>query len=876
MPNPGPTSVPVVIGEGNDIVNGQLRETKRRKGIGKKKDSAGRKRQQIKFPLDYQDSIPQISTEQDYHILFANIAAAEDVDGISLLGDTFNLPRREVINTYLNSYFTRYHPHLPFLHIPTFISTLPTTPPPLLLSVLSLGALLSHARDEAVVLHIASKVLVSHFLSRRGDFDSRQCPLWAMQTTLLNMIFGSWSGDAKALEWTCSIKSLLGNLVSGSRYALRLRTEKWERERLDESDGMGAEGGSRRRVPSWDEWIDEEGCRRTYFAVYVFFGLLTLVFNHPNSMSGDELDEFELPCEEEIWAAPRDVVEKFWADSAASGETQAQTSTSTSTLPGDSNASGDADKNDNGEDDDENDDDEVEEDLLHPPTVQAAHDAFFRGEKLRYSPFATRIMINVLFYEVWNHKRTIVSLQDVVTEFKLRLALDGWESSLRAKIIEEDKKSRERALLLGNAVPDDGARPPHPLLANSLAVYRTARIRLVVDLKPLQEALRYHSPYEIAASMTVARDLVKRDTVSIMEGVVRECCEGMEEVVQMFGRASTPPPSSRNLMTGAQSRRTSASSSPSPSSSSSGSTTPAAPTTNPPQTSTTTNTTFSCGLTPVCATPRPRLTLSPAIKSIWGVEHPLCIIDMLVILTLWLYRLENAGQTVFLSNSTGPDVEPEPDASEFEIALYQRVRNLFGGIDEEAGRARSPAELSAAVARIWGEVLDPEDLDSLSVEAGDDVDVDGESAANATIWGIEKIIGESFKLHSQALIGYLDDMSYVSATAGVGGEVPPLEQQEQHRLGGSEGGATPTQTNTQMVCTEPECRDSTPLASSAVPPATSGVSFGPQLPTSGDATTTTTSSTAAATATSANTSGGRQSIEHLRGARGLPSVGTAY
>ncbi|KAI5299532.1 hypothetical protein KEM56_003168 [Ascosphaera pollenicola] len=426
--------------------------------------------------------MPQIATEQDYHIFFANIAAADDADGIPILSDTFNLPRREAINAYLTSYFTHYHPHLPFLHIPTFISTLPTTPPALLLAVLSLGALIRHARDEAVVLHIASKVLVSHFLSRRGDFDSRQCPLWAMQSTLLNMIFGSWSGDAQALEWTCSIKSLLGNLVSGSRYALRLRIEKWERERVDESE----KSANAKRMPNWEEWIDQEGCRRTYFAVYVFFGMLTLVFNHPNSMSGDELDELELPCEEEIWAAPKEVVEKFWLDAS----TPEPAPLRESDADGDGREDGD-------------DDDEVEGDLLHPPTVRAAHDALFRGEKIRYSPFATRIMINVLFYEVWNHRRTIVALQDVVTEFKLRLALDGWESSLRAKIIEEDRKTHERKQALGVTTVDDRAHPPHPLLANSLAVYRIARIRLAVDLKPLQEALRYHSPYEIAASIAM-------------------------------------------------------------------------------------------------------------------------------------------------------------------------------------------------------------------------------------------------------------------------------------------------------------------------------------------------------------------------------------
>ena len=62
------------------------------------------------------------------------------------------------------------------------------------------------------MLHIGSKVLVSQFLQNKENFSSRKCPLWTMQSTLLNMIFASWSGDAKGLEWACSIKSLLANV----------------------------------------------------------------------------------------------------------------------------------------------------------------------------------------------------------------------------------------------------------------------------------------------------------------------------------------------------------------------------------------------------------------------------------------------------------------------------------------------------------------------------------------------------------------------------------------------------------------------------------------------------------------------------------------
>ena len=63
-------------------------------------------------------------------------------------------------------------------------------------------------------------------------------------------------------------------------------------------------------------------------------------------------------------------------------------------------------------------------------TFREAHDSLFQGESARYSAFATRVMINALFLEVWYHKRSPEALQDVVTEYKLRLALETWEKSL--------------------------------------------------------------------------------------------------------------------------------------------------------------------------------------------------------------------------------------------------------------------------------------------------------------------------------------------------------------------------------------------------------------------------------------------------------------
>ena len=327
-------------------------------------------------------------------------------------------------------------------------------------------------------------------------------------------------------------------MVAGNRYELQLRTESREG-----------------RHPTHAEWIEDEGCRRTYYAVYIFFGLLTLTYNHTPAISFNEFEMLPLPSSESLWNLEHSD-EESWRESLAASMIT---------------------------------------------TVREAHDSLFQGEAARYSAFATRVMINALFLEVWYHKRSFEALQDVVTEYKLRLALETWEKSLELCFPE--------TIVVQLSAPHKG----HPLIFNALAVYRNTRARLEVDLKSIQEAIRYHDSYEVAAAMTNARDNVKRSQEMIK--VIEECFDCIEIVatqgIKWVGRT--------------------------------------------------------------CATN-------------WSVEHPLCGLDLMVILSLWLYRLEH-------------DEEP---ATEEELAMYNKVRNLFD--DDSLDVIGS--KLSSTVARLWGSMLD--------------------------------------------------------------------------------------------------------------------------------------------------------------------------
>ncbi|GAB1320134.1 Transcriptional regulator form adherence 5 [Madurella fahalii] len=511
---------------------------------------------------------PQVINDEERNMILDNIRSSDSEHAIP---EGFRVPSLSSLNRYLATYFGLFHHHLPFLHPASFEPT--RVSPALLLAVLSIGALYAFDQEPAYTLHIGSKVLVNQFLQNKENFSSRKCPLWTMQSSLLNMIFASWSGDPKGLEWACSIKSLLANMVAGNRYELKLRQE-------------AREG----RPPTRAEWVEDEGCRRTYYAVYIFFGLLTLTYNHTPAISFNEFEDLQLPSTEALWNLR--VADDAWQDHLK---------------------------------------------VSPSVTFMEAHDNLFQGETLKYSAFATRVMINALFLEVWYHKRSPEALQDVVTEYKLRLALETWEKSL--DLCEPEVFS----------VPLSAPHKGHPLIFNAKAMFRNARARLEVDLKTVQEALRYHDSYEVAAAMSNARDRVKRS--SEMLKVIQECYNCIETAVLQGVRwvARTSP----------------------------------------------TN---------------------------WSIEHPLCGMDLMIILSLWLYRLEH-------------DEEP---ATEDELVMYNRVRQLFDKDLDEA----YVTHLSSVVARLWGSMLD-----------------------EVVVWGITRLMGESFRLHSQALVGYVDDIAASSSVS---------------------------------------------------------------------------------------------------------------
>jgi hypothetical protein len=209
------------------------------------------------------------------------------------------------------------------------------------------------------------------------------------------------------------------------------------------------------------------------------------------------------------------------------------------------------------------------------------------------------VVINALFLEVWYHTRSPGALQDVVTEYKLRLALETWEKSLEL--------CQPETVVVQLSAPQKG----HPLIFNAMAMYRNTRARLLVDLKKVQEALRYHDSFEVAAAMTNSHVERSKEMLNVIQA-----CFDCIEVAALQGIRWVARTSATN----------------------------------------------------------------------WSIEHPLCGMDLIVILSLWLWRIEH-------------DDEP---ADEDEKIMYQKLRGLF---DEDTVEGYGQ-KLSATVAKLWGSMID--------------------------------------------------------------------------------------------------------------------------------------------------------------------------
>ena len=263
--------------------------------------------------------------------LLSNISLSEEKrdDIKSLLDDTWahsklnnpskiekdaqRLPRLEIFNVLLKSYFHNFHPSHPILHLPSFLvgkdqkySGLEQKKDILIYAMCCAGAFKHTARP---IQEYASGM--QELLRRTFNYHFEKDPrnlrsLQSMQAIHLAIYVGGWSGNGWASEHAQALCGQLDTMLRCSGWLDGQRGE-W----LDEELREVAPGDETER---WHRFIEREEKKRLICAQYTIESQLGAFTRSRISMMWSELN-MPMPCEDDLWRAESaESWAKLWND----------------------------------------------------------------------------------------------------------------------------------------------------------------------------------------------------------------------------------------------------------------------------------------------------------------------------------------------------------------------------------------------------------------------------------------------------------------------------------------------------------------------------------------------------------------------------------
>ena len=259
------------------------------------------------------------------------------------------LPSTYDLQRYVAAYIQYFHPHLPFLHIPSlsfdspaFTSSLRASSGhlacgqstivggggSLILAMAAIGALYEYDFSASKELFEMAKKMIHLYLDERRKADmsaavngnhgpnesyAQNTPLWLVQAMLLNVIYGHNCGDKTAagiasthcaalvsLARAADLTKPLPGFHSGNETIPHIKREDAQMGR-DEYNGTGSYGMLDAQN-EWHYWKLGEERKRTLYAVFILSSLLVSAYNHAPALMNSEIG-LDLPCDEGLWAA---------------------------------------------------------------------------------------------------------------------------------------------------------------------------------------------------------------------------------------------------------------------------------------------------------------------------------------------------------------------------------------------------------------------------------------------------------------------------------------------------------------------------------------------------------------------------------------------
>ncbi|RMZ76828.1 hypothetical protein DV738_g4756, partial [Chaetothyriales sp. CBS 135597] len=417
-----------------------------------------------------------------------------------------NFPSTQDLQKHVAAYIKNFHPHLPFLHIPTldFESAEYATPwrsygvsmqrpqgnvtnggACLILSIAAIGAVYERQMDESRELFECSKRLIAGHLEERHKAnlnrtrfaprtpaDYEDTPLWLVQAMLLNVIYGHNCGDRTTAELASNHCAALVSLARGAElarpyapYAARRASNQNQQFAYDDPNAWTAMINEHEDA-DWSEWKVMEERKRTLYAVFILSSMLVTAYNHAPALTNSEI-RLDLPCDEELWAA-----ENSQAWLALGGARQAEGSAVTFAaalthlLVSSQRQRRRSQSN-----------------SLNNPSTEA---------ELKPSAFGCLVLVNALHNYIWETRQRHLSRQWTAQETEqmhqhIEPALRAWQSAWTS----DPSRSLERSLPFGAS----------PLSADSIPLLDLAYVRLYINLGRSKEAFWQRNFDGVAAEL---------------------------------------------------------------------------------------------------------------------------------------------------------------------------------------------------------------------------------------------------------------------------------------------------------------------------------------------------------------------------------------
>lgn len=218
---------------------------------------------------------------------------------------TPTLPSTLELQRYINAYIENFSKHMPFLH-----HTLEFTPDnvPLALDMAAIGALYAFEQSNAAAIFEISRCCIHIYLESKHNHKAAtsdlndinnflpkttsSTPLWLVQSLLLGVIYGLFSGDSKANEIAVAQANAVISLTKSAGLNLPalnfISMPNLKTCSIDEQ---------------WKFFVNVQERIRTMHVVHTLSCLLATSYNVMPSLKNEEI-KCGTPSDESLWTAP--------------------------------------------------------------------------------------------------------------------------------------------------------------------------------------------------------------------------------------------------------------------------------------------------------------------------------------------------------------------------------------------------------------------------------------------------------------------------------------------------------------------------------------------------------------------------------------------